>query len=83
MMPSQKLGTESPQGLILFGLRREVLEGEAIEPERILAALDSVTVEDVQRVARDLIARDKLRLAVIGPFEDEARFRSVLDSASG
>jgi len=72
------LQTESPQGLILFGLRREVLEGEAIEPEQLLAALDSVTVEDVQRVAQDLITRDKLRLAVIGPFDDEDRFRAAL-----
>jgi predicted Zn-dependent peptidase len=72
------LGTESPQGLILFGLRREVLEGEAIEPESMLAALDSVTVEDVQRVAQDLIARDKVHLAVIGPFADDERFLSAL-----
>jgi predicted Zn-dependent peptidase len=72
------LQTESPQGLILFGLRREVLEGEAIEPEQLLAALDSVTVEDVQRVAQDLIARDKVHLAVIGPFDDEERFVRAL-----
>jgi predicted Zn-dependent peptidase len=72
------LGTESPQGLILFGLRREVLEGGAVEPEEMLAALDAVTVEDVQRVAQDLIARDKLHLAVIGPFDGDERFRSAL-----
>jgi len=72
------LGTESPQGLILFGLRREVLEGEAIEPERMLAELDSVTVEDVQRVAQDLITREKVHLAVIGPFDDDQRFLSAL-----
>jgi predicted Zn-dependent peptidase len=72
------LGTESPQGLILFGLRREVLEGGAIEPEEMLAVLDAVTVDDVQRVAQDLIARDKLHLAVIGPFEDDERFLSAL-----
>src|SRR5215468_2914658 len=72
------LGTESPQGLILFGLRREVLEGEALEPEEMLAALDSVTVEDVQRVGQDLIDRNRMHLAVIGPFDDEQRFRSAL-----
>ena len=49
------LQTESPNGLILFGLRREVLEGAAAEPEEILAGLDAVTVEDVQRVAQDVI----------------------------
>jgi predicted Zn-dependent peptidase len=72
------LGTESPQGLIMFGLRREVLEGEAMEPDRMLAALDSVTVEDVERVGRDLIERNRMNLAVIGPFDDEDRFRSAL-----
>ena len=72
------LGTESPQGLILFGLRREVLEGEAIEPEEMLSVLDSVTVDDVQRVAQDLIAREKVHLAVIGPFDNEERFLSAL-----
>ena len=28
------LRTEGPQGLIMYGLNREVLEGEALEPER-------------------------------------------------
>jgi predicted Zn-dependent peptidase len=73
------LQTESPQGLITWGLRREVLEGHAIEPAEMLAKLDEVTAEDIQRVARDLIASDKLNLAVIGPFENEDdRFRALL-----
>jgi predicted Zn-dependent peptidase len=72
------LGTESPQGLIQFGLRREVLEGCAVEPEEILASLDAVTVEDVQRVAQDLIADDKIHLAVIGPFKDAERFEKLV-----
>jgi predicted Zn-dependent peptidase len=72
------LGTESPQGLVMFGLRREVLEGKAIEPEEMLAEIDAVTAEDIQRVARDLITNDKLHLAVIGPFEDADRFARLL-----
>src|SRR5215207_9155967 len=72
------LHIESPQGLIMFGLRREVLEGEALEPEEILAELDKVTVEDVQRVGQDLIEKQALHLAVIGPFEDDERFKSLL-----
>ncbi len=72
------LRTETPQGLLTFGLNREVLEGSALEPEQYLAALDSVTVEDVQRVAQDLIARKKMYLAVIGPFDDEERFSKLL-----
>ena len=38
-----------------------------------------MTGEDVSRVARELITADRLRLAVIGPFDDAARFESLLD----
>jgi predicted Zn-dependent peptidase len=72
------LQLESPQGLIMFGLRREVLEGETVDPEDVLAALDAVTVEDVQRVARDVIAKQGLKLALIGPFDDAERFEKLL-----
>ncbi len=72
------LQTESPNGLILFGLRREVLEGRAVEPEELLAGLDAVTAEDVQRVAQDVIGTNGMRLAVIGPFDDEDRFLTKL-----
>ena len=71
------LRTESPQGLIMYGLNREVLEGHVLEPDELLAQIDAVTSEDVQRVAQELIGRDKLHLAVIGPF-DEGRFDDVL-----
>jgi predicted Zn-dependent peptidase len=72
------LQIESPHGLIMFGLRREVLEGKAAEPEEVLAGLEAVTAEDVQRVAQQLIDDDALRLAVIGPFEDAGRFEQLL-----
>ena len=71
------LRTEAPQGLIMYGLNREVLEGHVLEPDELLAQVDAVTSEDVQRVAQELIARDKLHLAVIGPF-DEGRFDHML-----
>ncbi|MFL5912330.1 MAG: M16 family metallopeptidase [Gaiellaceae bacterium] len=72
------LQLENPQGLIMFGLRKEVLEGRAPDPEEVLAGISAVTAEDVQRVARDLLADDKLRLAVIGPFDDAERFEKLL-----
>ena len=72
------LQLESPQGLILFGLRREVLEQRAPNLDEVLDGLNAVTAEDVQRVARDLIGDEKLRLALIGPFDDAARFEALL-----
>jgi predicted Zn-dependent peptidase len=72
------LSLESPQGLILFGLRKEVLERRAPDPEEVLAGVDAVTADDVQRVAQDVIANERLRLAVIGPFDDAERFEKLL-----
>jgi predicted Zn-dependent peptidase len=72
------LQLENPQGLIMYGLRKEVLEHRAPDLDEILAGLNAVTVEDVQRVAQDLIADDRLRLALIGPFDDAAHFDGLL-----
>ena len=72
------LQTESPHGMIMYGLRREVLEGKVEEPEEVLRQLDAITVEDVQRVAQDVIGRNGLKLALIGPFDDPERFEQIL-----
>ena len=72
------LQTESPNGLLLFGLRREILEGRAAQPAELLAGLDAITVDDVHRVAQDVIGGQGLRLAVIGPFDDAATFERLL-----
>ncbi len=72
------LQLESPQGLIMYGLRKEVLERRAPDLDEILAGLNAVTVEDVQRVAQDVIRDEALRLALIGPFDDASRFDKLL-----
>jgi predicted Zn-dependent peptidase len=74
------LGLESPHGTIMYGLRREVLLGKAEEPEATLAGLDAVTVEDIQRVAQDVLGK-QLKLAVIGPFDDAERFERLVEPA--
>jgi predicted Zn-dependent peptidase len=72
------LQLETSQGLIMFGLRREVLESRTPDPEEVMAEIDKVTAEDVQRVAGELIDGRGLNLAVIGPFDDPARFEKLL-----
>jgi len=72
------LRLENPQGMTMFGLSREVLEGRAVEPQEVLEGLDAVTAEDVQRVAEDVIGSNGINLALIGPFEDEDRFAGLL-----
>ena len=72
------LQLETSQGLIMFGLRREVLESRTPDPEEILEAIGNVTAEDVSRVAQDVIGKQGVNLAVIGPFDDPARFEKLL-----
>ncbi len=72
------LSLEDPRGTIMFGLRGEVLEGRVREPDEVLDGIDAVTVEDVLRVAGDIIREDRLNLAVIGPFDDPERFEKPL-----
>src|SRR5439155_19938087 len=73
------LQLENPQGLILFGLRREVLEGRATEPDEVRTGVDAVTAEDVQRVAHEVIGGNALNLALVGPFDDAERFERLLE----
>jgi predicted Zn-dependent peptidase len=72
------LRLESPQAMIQFGLRREVLENETEEPDDVLRELDAVTAEDVQRVARGRRVDKRLYLAVVGPFDDGERFEKLV-----
>jgi predicted Zn-dependent peptidase len=76
------LRLENPQGMTMFGLSREVLEGRAVEPDEVLAGLDAVTADDVQRVAQDVIGSGGLNLALIGPLEDEERYEALLTDGS-
>jgi predicted Zn-dependent peptidase len=71
------LGLESPHGTTMFGVRRTALEGSPREPADVLAGLDAVTQDDLQRVAQDILG-DRLYLAAIGPFDDPARFEALL-----
>jgi predicted Zn-dependent peptidase len=72
------LRLESPQGMIVYGLGREVLGDPVLEPDDVLAGLDAVTVDDVHRVAQDIVASNGLNLALIGPFDTEQPFEELL-----
>jgi predicted Zn-dependent peptidase len=71
------LQLESPHGTLMFGMRREVLEGSAEEPQEVIDGINAVTLDDVQRVAQDVIG-GRLYLALVGPFDDPARFEPII-----
>jgi predicted Zn-dependent peptidase len=46
---------------------QEALHDRVLTVDEALAAIDAVTVDDIQRVARDLFRDDRLRLAAVAP----------------
>ncbi len=57
--------------------------GESLLPriltvDEVIEHLDAVTVGDVLNVARRIIRRDRMRLAVLGPFRSTRRFERML-----
>lgn len=61
----------------IFG-SSELLESKIKTPEEIIGKIDQVALEDLERVAKDLFRKEKLNLAVIGPFKDRQRFEKLL-----
>ncbi len=60
--------------------RQEIMEDRVLTLDEVLARIDAVSTEDVQKVAQRLFAQEKLNLAVVGPYEtaQEAQFKGLL-----
>ncbi|MBN2240833.1 MAG: insulinase family protein [Dehalococcoidales bacterium] len=57
---------------------QEVLTGNIMTVEQVLEKIDLITIEQMQKIACDLIKSEDLRLAVVGPVEDETKLESLL-----
>lgn len=57
---------------------QEVLAGEILTPEEVIARLDKITLKDITDLAEEIIQADKFHLAVVGPVADEKPLRQLL-----
>jgi predicted Zn-dependent peptidase len=48
-------------------------------PEEFLAAIDKVTAEDIQRLAKEIFRTETLNLAIIGPYENIDNLKPLLE----
>ena len=53
-------------------------EGKVRPPEEIMAGVEAVSLEQVRRLAGELLVGQHLNLAVIGPYKDEGKFEKLL-----
>lgn len=57
---------------------QELLLEEIRTVDEVIAIVEAMTPEDLQRVANDMFRTDRLNLAAVGPNLDESRLRAVL-----
>ncbi|MBV9171826.1 MAG: insulinase family protein [Chloroflexi bacterium] len=57
---------------------QELLRREILSVDDVLEIVDSVSPENLERVAQDLWRPEAFRLAVVGPFRSESRFQKLL-----
>lgn len=57
---------------------QELLMGEVKTVDEVVEQLDAVTLDDLQRVAGDIIRQEHLNLAVVGPFRSSKPFARLI-----
>jgi predicted Zn-dependent peptidase len=57
---------------------QDLLRNSIMTVEEVVGFIDAVTIEDLRRVANQLFVKDRLRLAIVGPYRSEGRFASLL-----
>jgi len=72
------LGMESSDAQASFYANQEIMENGVLTLDEIFAKIEVVTVEDIQRVVKDIFRPEKLNLALIGPFKDKSKFEKIL-----
>lgn len=60
-----------------FGID-ELLRGKITTPEEDFEAIDSVTIDDVLTIAKELFNPQMVNLAVIGPYKESREFEKIL-----
>ncbi|MGC4107779.1 MAG: pitrilysin family protein [Thermomicrobiales bacterium] len=72
------MGLEDSRSVASWIGSQEATYGEIKTPEEVMELIDSVTVEDVQSLASDLIREELMSLSLIGPYEDQEPFAKLL-----
>jgi predicted Zn-dependent peptidase len=57
---------------------QELLRDEILTVDTALDVIERVTLDDVNRVADELLRPERMSLAVVGPYRSEARFAKLM-----
>ncbi len=74
------IGLESSDEIAGFYGNQELFHKKLAGPKDIAAKIEAVTAEDILKVAREIIVRTHLNLAMIGPATNAKEFETLLGS---
>ncbi|MBI4991800.1 MAG: insulinase family protein [Candidatus Harrisonbacteria bacterium] len=72
------MGLETSDELATFYGQQEVFYKKLQTPREAVKKIETVTAKDVLKVAKDIIRKDYLNLAIIGPFRGKKEFEKIL-----
>ena len=72
------MGLESTQSHMSSLGRGEILQGEVLNEDEIIAAYDAVTCQDVQELARELFRFENAALSAVGRVGTQAEYQALL-----
>ncbi len=73
------MGLESSDEMAMFLVSQEVEKGKIMLQKELFEKIDKVKIEDVLRVAEEVFQKDKLNLAIVGPYKDGKKFEKLLE----
>jgi predicted Zn-dependent peptidase len=57
---------------------QEILTGKIMSVDEVLSIIDAITAEELKQVAEELIVDDRLRLAIVGPIDEDEPLEELL-----
>lgn len=73
------LDLEDSRDVAGFYGTQEILKRKIRTADEVMKKTDTVTLDDVHEVAREIFVQNHLNLAIIGPYKEEERFRKLLE----
>jgi predicted Zn-dependent peptidase len=73
------IGFEESDNVANWYAKQGVLKEDILSPEDYFDRLEKVTAADIKRVAKNIFVKNKLNLAIIGPFKNEGEFKKMLE----
>ncbi len=72
------LGLETSDSRAEYCTINQILKGKIESPEEEINKIKSVTIQQVRDLAKKIFVDEKLNLAIIGPYNEKARFEKLL-----